>query len=86
MSETEIVASKTRFGQIIEMLKRSGWLVPSALNRPTPFRVSYHGDSTIILDARGEWITGQVPREMAEEIARVFTKYVVNSSVNKIPL
>lgn len=35
-----------------------------------PFAVSYHGDSTILIDADGNWITGQIPRDRAEAICR----------------
>lgn len=42
--------------------------------RPFPFKASYHGDSTIINDANGHWVSGQVPREQAEQIALAMTE------------
>lgn len=42
-------------------------------SRPAPFAVSYHGDSTIIVDADGRWVTGQIARDIAEQLALSMT-------------
>lgn len=39
-------------------------------NLKAPFSASYHGDSTIIVDATGRPIWGQVDRSSAETIAK----------------
>jgi hypothetical protein len=40
-------------------------------NLKSPFTVSYHGESTILVDADGQPVWGQIPRESAEAIAKV---------------
>ncbi len=42
--------------------------------RPAPFKASFHGTSTIILDATGHWCVGQVPADMADQIADSMTE------------
>ena len=42
---------------------------------PLPLSVSHHGDSTIIIDATGHWVTGQVKASMAESIVRAFNSH-----------
>lgn len=47
--------------------------------RPLPFKASFHGDSTIIVDAEGRWVTQQVPQDQAEQIAASMTDYLTQS-------
>lgn len=49
--------------------------IEAAVNsRPLPFKASFHGDSTIILDGAGNWATGQVPRDIANQLALSMTE------------
>lgn len=49
------------------------------MDKRGPFRVSYHGSSTIIVDRYGRWATGQVRRETAEQLARQMTEAEASS-------
>ena len=42
-----------------------------------PVSVSYHGSSTILVDSTGQWVTQQVPRDKAEQIAQVMNDQYV---------
>lgn len=46
------------------------------VSRPIPFQASFHGESTIIVDADGHWVTGQVPRDSATQLAVSMTEHV----------
>ncbi len=58
------------------MFKFSQDEIRSLQDRKLPFAASFHGVSTIIIDAEGRWATGQVPQYEAETLARWLTARV----------